>query len=58
LIVNADELDDISVFLNQPFQMVYIGGVRIIKDNSETEHGLIHIVDRVIAPFDVLELSK
>ena len=57
-VIDAEGWDDIFVTVDEPYQTVYIGGARIIKDDIETENGVIHIVDRVITPFGGIDLSK
>jgi uncharacterized surface protein with fasciclin (FAS1) repeats len=57
-IIDAKGWDDISITVDEDYQTVYVGGARIIKENIETENGIIHIVDRVITPFGGLDLSK
>lgn len=57
-VIDADGLNDISVAVDEPYDTVYIGGGRIIKEDIETKNGVIHIVDRAIVPSEVVDLGK
>jgi len=57
-IIDTPGIEDIAVTVDSPYEAVYVGGARIIKDDIETSNGVIHIVDRVIMPYGALEMGK
>ena len=57
-IVENQGQDEITISVDEPFGITYVGKARIIKANIEASNGIIHVIENVIQPKNFLRFGR